>query len=103
MCGFSFCISKNKIRLNEIKLMNKRISHRGPDREKIINSDNIKEFKYKNKINFFAGFRRLKIIDLSDKANQPIFYNNRYLIIFNGEIYNYLELKYTDKKNINLN
>ena len=73
MCGFSFCISKNKIRLNEIKLMNKRISHRGPDREKIINSDNIKEFKYKNKINFFVGFRRLKIIDFQIRQTNPCF------------------------------
>ena len=41
-----------------------------------------------------------KIIDLSDKANQPMFYNNRYLIIFKnyGEIYNYLEKKHADKK-----
>ena len=93
MCGFSFCVSRNKISVNEIKLMNKKISHRGPDKEKFINSKNLKIFKSKDKINFLAGFRRLKIIDLSDKANQPMIYDKRYLIIFNGEIYNYIELK----------
>ena len=72
MCGFSFCVSRNKISVNEIKLMNKKISHRGPDKEKFINSKNLKIFKSKDKINFLAGFRRLKIIDLSDKANQPM-------------------------------
>ncbi len=92
MCGFSFCISKNEISINEIKAMNNKIYHRGPDKEKFVNSKKIKNFK-SNKIKFCAGFRRLKIIDLSNKANQPMFYNDRYLIVFNGEIYNFIELK----------
>lgn len=94
MCGFSFCISKNKISINEIKSMNDKIYHRGPDKEKFINSLKLRNLK-KNKIRFCAGFRRLKIIDLSNKANQPMFYNDRYLIVFNGEIYNFIELKKT--------
>ena len=98
MCGFSFCISKNKILFNEIKAMNKKIYHRGPDKEKIINSIKIKNFT-NSKIKFCAGFRRLKIIDLSNKANQPMFYNDQYLIVFNGEIYNFLELKEILTKN----
>lgn len=93
MCGFSLCVSKKKISLKEIRLMNKKISHRGPDKERFVNSNFIKEFKFKKKVNFLAGFRRLKIIDLSDRANQPMLYDKKYLIIFNGEIYNYLELK----------
>lgn len=93
MCGFSFCISKNNIKVSELQLMNRKISHRGPDKELFINSKDLRDYKIKNKINFIAGFRRLKIIDLSNKANQPMLYNNRYLIVFNGEIYNYLELK----------
>ncbi len=93
MCGFSFGISKDKNLINEIKLMNKKIVHRGPDKEKFVNSDIFERRKEKRLINFSAGFRRLKIIDLSNKANQPMFYDNRYLIVFNGEIYNYIELK----------
>jgi len=103
MCGFSFGISKDKNLINEIKLMNKKIIHRGPDKEKFVNSDIFKKRKEKKFIKFSAGFRRLKIIDLSNKANQPMFYDNRYLIVFNGEIYNYIELRnILIKKNINL-
>ena len=98
MCGFSFCISKTNISLKEIKLMNKKISHRGPDKEKFISSKNIKSFNRKFSTNFLAGFRRLKIIDLSSKANQPMLYTDRYFIIFNGEIYNYIEIKEILKK-----
>ncbi len=99
MCGFSFCVSKKKISFKEIKLMNEKISHRGPDKEKFINSKNIKNFNKKFSTNFLAGFRRLKIIDLSNKANQPMLYSDRYFIIFNGEIYNYIEIKKILKKN----
>ena len=93
MCGFSFYISNNVNKFKEIKLMNSKINHRGPDKEKFINSENLKKFKNKKKIKFCAGFRRLKIIDLSNRANQPMFYDDRYLIVFNGEIYNFLEIK----------
>ena len=37
-------------------------------------------------------FSRLKIIDFSDRSNQPFVYDNT-ILLFNGEIYNYLELK----------
>ena len=94
MCGFSFCISHSKDSFKDVKLMNSKILHRGPDKEKFINSLKLRNLKT-NKISFCAGFRRLKIIDLSNKANQPMFYNDRYLIVFNGEIYNFIELKKT--------
>ena len=46
-------------------------------------------------INYFLGHRRLSIIDLNDNAFQPMeSISKRYSIVFNGEIYNYLELKY---------
>jgi asparagine synthase (glutamine-hydrolysing) len=93
MCGFSFALSKNNIPFKILKEMNQLIAHRGPDRERFISSSNISSFKLKNKINFKGGFRRLKILDLSNKADQPMYYENKYVILFNGEIYNYLEIK----------
>ncbi|KMY51424.1 asparagine synthase (glutamine-hydrolyzing) [Peribacillus loiseleuriae] len=87
MCGFVGCMHKapkalhSDIRENIIK-MNKMITHRGPDDE---------GYFFDEFVNF--GFRRLSIIDI-DNGNQPLSYENeRYWIIFNGEIYNYLELK----------
>ncbi len=63
--------------------MNDRIAHRGPDAEGIYVDEHVA-----------LGHRRLAIIDLKESANQPMSdYANRYLIIFNGEIYNYKEVK----------
>lgn len=75
MCGFlgTFLVKK-KLNLELLK-------HRGPD------SVGYYEDEY-----ISLGFCRLKIIDLSDKANQPMSYDNL-VIAFNGEIYNFLELK----------
>lgn len=68
---------------SKINLMNDLISHRGPDSEGIY---------IKNPICF--GFRRLSIIDLTDDANQPMLSNDgEIVIVFNGEIYNYIEIK----------
>lgn len=79
--------------------MNDEISHRGPDDEGflLINCDlDIELSKYEvregnTKLAF--GHRRLSIIDLSDAGHQPMSYLNRYWIVFNGEIFNYLELR----------
>ena len=64
------------------------MQHRGPDAEKHVvlktNSDN--SFQY------YFGHRRLAIIDLDESSNQP-FEADGYQIIFNGEIFNYLELR----------
>ncbi len=60
-----------------------RIKHRGPDSEGKYIDDNIA-----------MGFRRLSIIDLSDVGSQPIFNEDRTLVLtFNGEIYNFKELR----------
>lgn len=62
--------------------MNRLITHRGPDDEGYFFDDYVS-----------FGFRRLSIIDL-EEGHQPLSYeNDRYWIIFNGEIYNYLELR----------
>ena len=64
--------------------MTEALAHRGPDGEgHWINSAGI----------VGLGHRRLSIIDLSDAGHQPMHYLDRYSIIHNGEIYNYIELK----------
>lgn len=86
MCGitgiynFSQLISKEKL-----ESMTSSIKHRGPDGGKVW----ISEEGY-----IGLGHRRLAIIDLSQEAYQPMHYDdNRYTIVFNGEIYNYIELR----------
>jgi asparagine synthase (glutamine-hydrolysing) len=87
MCGINGIISagiseqKGKELLNK---MNTCLSHRGPDADGTWNSENV-----------FLGHRRLSIIDLSEASNQPMVSNDgRYVIIYNGELYNYKELKF---------
>jgi asparagine synthase (glutamine-hydrolysing) len=63
--------------------MTATLRHRGPDAEGYWGSEKIA-----------LGHRRLSIIDLSDRSNQPLLDNSqRYVIVFNGEIYNYRELQ----------
>ncbi|TFJ40306.1 asparagine synthase (glutamine-hydrolyzing) [Carnobacterium divergens] len=88
MCGFVGCIhgdNQNHDLVDyekTIREMNKLIVHRGPDDEGFFFDDHIS-----------FGFRRLSIIDV-EKGHQPLSYENeRYWIIFNGEVYNYIELR----------
>jgi len=60
------------------------IAHRGPDSQRM---DNLKD-------GLFLGLARLSIIDLHPRADQPLYvHKGNYSIVFNGEIYNYLELR----------
>ena len=80
MCGIIGGITEKAF--NEIALLD-TISHRGPDN---------KGFFRKGPI--FLGHTRLSIQDLSDRGNQPMFSEDgNYVIIFNGEIYNHLEIR----------
>lgn len=67
------------------------ISYRGPDASshKCFTSKSLDG----NKANIFLGHNRLSIIDLSDEGTQPFTNDDNYHIIFNGEIYNYVELR----------
>lgn len=88
MCGIAGIISlnKNKVSVQRLKNMTDAVAHRGPDGEgQWINEGG----------DVGLGHRRLSIIDLSSNADQPMHYMDQYTIIFNGEIYNYLELKKT--------
>lgn len=85
MCGIAGIVRFNgSIQLEQLKSMTDSIVHRGPDGEGHWISD-------KNNIGF--GHRRLSIIDLSEGGHQPMHFLERYTITFNGEIYNYIELK----------
>lgn len=68
------------------------VAYRGPDASdyKSFNSKN--KTLEKNSFDIFFGHRRLSIIDLSPDGNQPLFSDNCW-IIFNGEIFNYIELR----------
>ena len=87
MCGFIGCVhdktqNYSEEQTRQFKNMNDIITHRGPDDD---------GFYYDDHIQF--GFRRLSIIDI-ESGHQPLTYENeRYWIIFNGEIYNYVELR----------
>lgn len=86
MCGIAGIVSDNPAHISKqlLRSMTNAIAHRGPDGEAHwINANN----------NVGFGHRRLAIIDLSDAAAQPMHYGDRYTIIHNGEIYNYLELR----------
>ena len=83
MCGFISIFSKGKDRVFTREMMEEalnKIKHRGPDDEGIYEDNNA-----------LLGFRRLSIIDL-DKGHQPL-EKDKYLIVFNGEIYNYKNIR----------
>lgn len=87
MCGITGFVSKIDNKEKIIKAMNKRIEHRGPDAEGTFIDDDIA-----------LGHRRLAIIDLNT-GNQPIYNENKdIVIVFNGEIYNFVELRDELKK-----
>jgi asparagine synthase (glutamine-hydrolysing) len=73
----------------DLEKMTDALSHRGPDG---------KGYWEATSGNVLFGHRRLSILDLSEAAAQPFHYLDRYIIIHNGEIYNYLELKDELKK-----
>ena len=84
MCGINGIVSKKKKEEKEkfIHKMNDKIVHRGPNAEGIYVDDYVA-----------LGHRRLSIIDLAG-GNQPIYNEDKsILVVFNGEIYNYQELR----------
>jgi asparagine synthase (glutamine-hydrolysing) len=86
MCGIAGIIQANPALFNceHLKKMTSSLAHRGPDGEAIWQN---------NSGTALLGHRRLSIIDLSAGAAQPMHFANRYSIIHNGEIYNYIEIK----------
>ena len=85
MCGIAGCITTEPLDTIAIKHTLALMSNRGPDHSHYL------EFKFRNKY-IYLLHSRLSIIDLDARSNQP-FTVGDYNLIFNGEIYNYLELK----------
>jgi asparagine synthase (glutamine-hydrolysing) len=83
MCGILGQVSKNTLNKDKFKKQLLKITHRGPDDYGIYIKDKIA-----------LGQTRLSIIDLSKDGHQPMVSNcGNYLIIYNGEIYNFKEIK----------
>jgi asparagine synthase (glutamine-hydrolysing) len=92
MCGFIGVASKSSIDNDIVNIENQRIICRGPDETKktiIENTD----------FNLNLIFNRLSILELNKNGSQPLVdQSNNYVMMFNGEIFNYLELKDDLKK-----
>jgi len=99
MCGIAAGISSNRsISLNDIVSMIDKVSHRGPNGSNFaaISSTGIRQNleECNTPTQFALGHARLAVIDITPASNQPMFIEDDSLaIVFNGEIYNYVELR----------
>lgn len=86
MCGIAGVWHKStEVNQADTTFLKKALYHRGPD---------VQAFKYFNNKKGVLVHTRLSIIDLSEAANQPFLSDDgRYTLVFNGEIFNYLELR----------
>ena len=86
MCGIFFSIWNSSTadkKINSITKAFNLLNHRGPDNKKLIKGNN-----------WSLGHTRLSIIDVNNRSNQPFTDNDkRYFLSFNGEIYNYMDIK----------
>jgi len=100
MCGILGLINFNKDQISDtlqIQKMNNKVVHRGP---------NNSGYWHNNQKSIYFAHRRLSILDLSNNGSQPMLSSKKNkVIIYNGEIYNYLEIKneiekFRQKKNL---
>lgn len=85
MCGIIGYLSSDALARETFTDLRDRMRHRGPDDAGFWQTPNH---------TVLLGHRRLSILDLSDTGHQPMVSEcGRYVIVFNGEVYNYLELK----------
>lgn len=83
MCGINGIINFQFEGLSdEIHLMNKNLEHRGPDGQGNLKFNNV-----------YLGHTRLSIQDLSEKGSQPMSNDDKRWIVFNGEIYNFKQIR----------
>lgn len=87
MCGISGLVYFNDIKVshNIISDFNNQLRHRGPDGHNVWIDE---------ELNIGLGHRRLSILDLSENGSQPMsFANERYWMVYNGEVFNFIELR----------
>jgi asparagine synthase (glutamine-hydrolysing) len=84
VCGISGIVHKDNTPVDKttVAQMTGLVRHRGPDGE-----------GYFFGAHFALGHRRLAILDLTPAGNQPMHYLDRYVVVFNGEVYNFVELR----------
>lgn len=85
MCGIAGIIDKRlaPISKESISRITNKASYRGPDGEGYFFDNNLA-----------LGHRRLSIIDLSPMGQQPMSFADKYFIVYNGEVYNYIEIRH---------
>ena len=84
MCGFLVQFSQQDKDFSDFEVANNLLEKRGPDSTGYYNDED----------NYKFGFKRLSILDLDASANQPMVdHQNRHVIVFNGEIYNFDRLR----------
>ncbi len=103
MCGFVTVSSNNpnhRFTIGDLRSMQSKISHRGPDDSGLIFIDENQKindaqyFEDQKTVRIGLAFHRLSIMDISMDGHQPMISNcARYVIVFNGEIYNFKELR----------
>ena len=85
MCGIAGSLINNQLSNSKVSKILSLMKNRGPDNQ------SFNQFSFnKKKLYFFSS--RLKIIDINDRSNQPMTFDE-VTIIFNGEIYNHEELR----------
>ncbi|MBK8391121.1 MAG: asparagine synthase (glutamine-hydrolyzing) [Saprospiraceae bacterium] len=85
MCGIAGKYDlKAEVSVNDLEKMSSALKHRGPDGEGFW----INETK-----NLGLAHRRLAVIDVGPEGNQPMHFLDRYVITYNGEIYNYIDIR----------
>ncbi|HPN69508.1 MAG TPA: asparagine synthase (glutamine-hydrolyzing) [Saprospiraceae bacterium] len=85
MCGIAGKYDlKAEVSVQDLKQMSLALEHRGPDGEGFWTSETK---------NLGLAHRRLAIIDVGPEGNQPMHFLNRYVITYNGEIYNYVDIR----------
>lgn len=94
MCGFAGVVvwdEKFRVSRETLEKMSARVAHRGPDGQGLYLSPDAPITPDRPQVGL--AFRRLAILDLSPRANQPFTDNEGRWLVFNGEIYNFRELR----------
>jgi asparagine synthase (glutamine-hydrolysing) len=97
MCGITALFKQRDLArpLSLARVMSDRVAHRGPDGAGIVGLEGATVIRSAESTAWQVALahRRLSIIDLSPAAAQPMVYRDRYWLTYNGEVYNFLELR----------